>query len=74
MLRKILRLLLPTVLYVWVFVTSGDDSFLSWREAKKIAKEIGRFADFVHPLERIAAWIIVFCISFFAARIIHIII
>ena len=70
MIRRILKLLLPTVIYVWIYVTS-DGNFLGWQDAKKVAKEVGQIADPVPLFERIAAWAIVLCASYVAAHVIH---
>ena len=72
MIRRILRLLLPKTVYVWIFVvTDKNGTHIGWQEAKFVAKEVGQFADPVPLLDRVCAWAIVLCASYVAAHVIH---
>jgi hypothetical protein len=70
MIKRILRLLLPTTLYIWTFVLNKGGKHFQWQEAKTITWMYKR----IHPLsllDRAGAWAIVICLRYIIGHVIH---
>ena len=70
MIRRILRLLLPTSIYVWIYYLNLDGTHIGWQDAKSITINYEGLIP-VNLLDRVATWAIVLCASYIAAHVIH---
>ena len=73
MIKCILRLFLPTTLYIWIFYRCIDDTYLDWKKAKYFTPVCKR----IYPVllvDRAASWAIVLCGSYNIVHVIYAII